>query len=112
VLHWNDVVSDLENPFSRKNQSMREIADEKNKLSLIFLLGVCRTAKQTLLSLQQSVPNSSMPGLWQRKLDAARKEYVALAQQLGMARADAEAELARELGEAVEAPTDAASPDA
>jgi len=110
-LHWIDVVTDLENPFSGKPLSMREIAAEKNKLSLIFLLGVCRTAKQMLLSLQTSVPNSSMPGVWQRKLEAARKDYLAFAEQLGIARPDAEAELARELGEAVEQPTDETPPD-
>ncbi len=92
-------MTDLENPFSGKTRSMQEIAQEKTKQSLILLLGVCRTAKQTLLSLQKSVPNSSMPRLWQAKLDAARKEYLAFAQQIGMTRADAEAELARELGE-------------
>ena len=95
-------MTDLENPFSGKDLSMREITEEKNKQSLIFLLGVCRTAKQTLLSLQNSVPNSSMPALWQRKLDAARKDYLAFAEQLGLAADDAEAELARELGEPVE----------
>ncbi len=95
-------MTDLENPFSGKNQSMREITEEKNKQSLILLLGVCRRAKQTLLSLQKSVPNSSMPALWQAKLDAARKEYLAFAQQVGLTRADAEATLARELGEPVE----------
>lgn len=100
-------MSNLENPFSGKDQSMREIADEKNKQSLVLLLGVCQTAKRTLESLQQSVPNTSMPALWQGKLDAARKEYLAFAQQLGVARADAEAELARELGEQVEAPDEA-----
>ena len=97
-------MTDLENPFSGKAQSMRELAEEKNKQSRILLLGVCRTAKLTLLSLQASVPNSSMPRLWQTKLDAARKEYVAFAEQLGMTRSDAEAELARELGEQQEAP--------
>jgi hypothetical protein len=96
-------VTDLENPFSGKAQSMRELAAEKNKQSLVFLLGICRTAKRTLLSVQNSVPNSSMPRLWQGKLDAARKEYLAFAQQLGMAQAEAEAELARELGEQQEA---------
>jgi hypothetical protein len=95
-------LTDLENPFSSKIQSMREITEEKNKQSLILLLGVCRRAKQTLLSLQKSVPNSSMPALWQAKLDAARKEYLAFAQQVGIARSDAEAALARELGEPVE----------
>ena len=96
---WTSDVTDLENPFSGKAQSMRELAEEKNKQSLIFLLGVCRTARQMLLSSQISVPNSSMPRLWQTKLDAARKEYVAFAEQLGVTRGDAEAELARELGE-------------
>lgn len=86
---------------------MREIAAEKNKQSLILLLGVCRTAKRTLSSLQKSVPNSSMPQLWQAKLDAARKEYLAFAQQVGVARADAEARLAHELGEPVEGSTNA-----
>ncbi len=95
-------MSNLENPFSGKTKSMREIAEEKNKQSLILLLGVCRTAKQMLVSLQQSVPNSSMPGVWQSKLDAARKEYLAFAQQVRMTKADAEAALARELGEAVQ----------
>jgi len=95
-------VSDLENPFSGKNQSMLEIAEEKNKQSRILLLGVCRSAKETLLSLQKSVPNSSMPGLWQTKLNAARAEYLAFAQQIGIPTADAEAELAHELGETVE----------
>ncbi len=104
---WNTVVTDLENPFSGKTQSMREIADEKNKQSLILLLGVCRTAKQTLLSLQATVPNSSMPGVWQSKLDAARKEYLGFAQQIGMAKADAEAELAKALGETIEATEEA-----
>ena len=100
------VMGDLENPFSGKNQSMREIAEEKNNQSRILLLGVCRSAKEMLLSLQKSVPNSSMPALWQTKLNAARAEYLAFAQQIGMATADAEAELARELGEAVEAEAD------
>ena len=95
-------MSDLENPFSGKNQSMREIAEDKNKQSRILLLGVCRSAKEMLLSLQKSVPNSSMPALWQAKLDAARAEYLAFAQQIGIATTDAEAELARELGETVE----------
>jgi hypothetical protein len=81
---------------------MQQIAEDKTRQSLRLLLGVCQTAKRTLLSLQQSVPNSSMPGVWQKKLDAARKEYLAFAQQVGIARADAEAELARELGEQVE----------
>ena len=87
---------------------MREITEEKNKQSLILLLGVCRRAKQTLLSLQKSVPNSSMPALWQGKLDAARKEYIAFAQQLGIAQGDAEAVLAHELGETIEGASDAA----
>ena len=104
---WNGVVTDLENPFSHKIQSMREVAEEKNKQSLSLLLGVCRTAKQMLLSLRKSVPNSPMPALWQAKLDAARKEYLAFAQQIGLARADAEAVLARELGEPVEESPDA-----
>jgi hypothetical protein len=95
-------VTDLENPFTGKSRSMREIAEDKTRQSLRLLLGVCRTAKRTLLSLQKSVPNSSMPGVWQNKLDAARKDYLAFARQVGIARADAEAELARELGEAVE----------
>jgi hypothetical protein len=95
-------VTDLENPFAGKSRSMREIAEDKTRQSLRLLLGVCLTAKRTLLSLQKSVPNSSMPGVWQRKLDTARKDYLAFAQQVGIARADAEAELARELGEAVE----------
>jgi hypothetical protein len=97
-LDWNDVVTNLDNPFSGKVQSTREIADDKNKQSLILLLGVCRTAKHTLLSLQRSVPNSSMPALWQGKLDAARKEYLAFAERIGITKADAEAALARELG--------------
>src|SRR5690242_16536080 len=88
---------------------MREVAEEKNKQSLILLLGVCRTAKQMLTSLQTSVPNSSMPRVWQTKLDAARKEYLAFAQQVGIAQAEAEAELARELGEVVEDRTEQAS---
>ena len=92
-------MTDLENPFAGKPRSMREITEEKNRQSLRLLLGVCQTAKRTLLSLQQSVPNSSMPRLWQSKLGAARKEYLAFAQQVGIARAEAEAELARELGE-------------
>jgi hypothetical protein len=96
------VVSDLENPFSSKNQSMREIAEDKNKQSRILLLGVCRSAREMLLSLQKSVPNSSMPALWQTKLDAARKEFLAFAEQIGIPTADAKAELARELGETVE----------
>jgi hypothetical protein len=96
------VVTDLENPFSSKNLSMQELAEEKNKQSLILLLGVCRSAKEMLLSLQKSVPNSSMPALWQTKLDAARKEYLAFAGQVGVPTAEAEAELAQELGEAVE----------
>jgi hypothetical protein len=96
------VVSDLENPFSGKNQSMQEIAEEKNKQSRILLLGICRSAKEMLLSLQKSVPNSSMPALWQTKLDAARKEYLAFAEQINIPKAEAEAELARELGEIVE----------
>ena len=77
-------MTDLENPFSGKILSMREIAEEKNKQSLSLLLGVCRTAKQMLLSLRKSVPNSPMPALWQAKLDAARKEYLAFAQQIGL----------------------------
>jgi hypothetical protein len=101
-VHGNAVVTNLENPFGGKAQSMREITQDKNGQSLRLLLGVCQTAKRTLLSLQQSVPNSSMPRLWQAKLDAARKEYLAFAQQIGMARAEAEAALARELGEAVQ----------
>jgi hypothetical protein len=100
-------VTDLDNPFSGKILSMREIAEEKNKQSLSLLLGICRTAKRTLLSLRESVPNSPLPALWQAKLDAARKEYLAFAQQVGLARADAEATLARELGEPVEGSTDA-----
>jgi hypothetical protein len=95
-------VAGLENPFAGKSRSMQQIAEEKTRQSLRLLLGVCQTAKRTLLSLQKSVPNSSMPGVWQKKLDAARKEYLAFAQQVGIARADAEAELARELGEQVE----------
>jgi len=105
------VVTDLENPFSGKSLSMQEIAQEKNKQSRILLLGVCRGAKEMLLSLQQSVPNSSMPALWQTKLDAARKEFLAFAQQIGIPEAEAEAELAHELGEAVEEPTDQAAED-
>jgi hypothetical protein len=100
-------VTDLENPFSGKAQSMREITQDKNRQSLRLLLGVCRTAKQTLLSLQKSVPNSSMPRLWQAKLDAARKEYLAFARQVGISAENAEAELARELGEPIEGSTDA-----
>ena len=100
-------MTDLENPFSGRIRSMREITEEKNKQSLSLLLGVCRTAKQMLLSLRKSVPNSPMPALWQAKLDAARKEYLAFAQQIGLARADAEAALARELGEPVEESPDA-----
>ena len=101
-------MSNLENPFSGKNQSMQEIAEEKNKQSRILLLGVCRSAKETLLSLQKSVPSSSMPGLWQTKLNAARAEYLAFAQQIGIPAVEVAAELARELGEAVEqdAPAD------
>jgi hypothetical protein len=95
-------MSDLENPFSGKNQSMREIAEDKNKQSRILLLGVCRGAREMLLSLQKSVPNSSMPALWQTKLTAARAEYLAFAQQIGIPVAEAEAELACELGETVE----------
>ena len=95
-------MSDLENPFYGKNQSMLEIAEEKNKQSRVLLLGVCRSAREMLLSLQKSVPNSSMPGLWRSKLDAARKEYLAFARQIGLPTAEAEAELARELGEMVE----------
>jgi hypothetical protein len=106
---WNGIVTDLENPFSSKILSMREIAEEKNKQSLSLLLGVCRTAKQMLLSLRKSVPNSPMPALWQTKLDAARKEYLAFAQQIGLTRADAEAILARELGEPVKDAPDAPS---
>jgi len=94
-------MSDLENPFSGKKQSMQEIAADKNKQSRILLLGVCRSAKEMLLSLQKSVPNSAMPGLWQAKLDAARKAYLAFAQQIGIPVAEAEADLARELGETV-----------
>lgn len=78
---------------------MREVAEDKNKQSLSLLLGICRSAKRTLLSLRASVPNSAMPALWQSKLDAARKDYLAFAQRLGITRADAEAALARELGE-------------
>jgi len=100
-------VTDLENPFSGKTRSMQEIAEEKTKQSRILLLGVCRTAKQTLLSLQKSVPNSSMPRHWQAKLDAARKEYLAFARQVGISAEHAEAELARELGEPMEGSTDA-----
>lgn len=100
-------MTGLENPFSGKILSMREIAEEKNKQSLSLLLGVCRTAKQMLLSLRKSVPNSPMPALWQAKLDASRKEYLAFAQQIGLTRADAEAILARELGEPVEGSPDA-----
>ena len=100
-------MTDLENPFSGKTRSMQEIAEEKTKQSRILLLGVCRTAKQTLLSLQKSVPNSSMPRHWQAKLDAARKEYLAFAQQVGISAEHAEAELARELGEPMEGSTDA-----
>ncbi len=100
-------MTDLENPFSGKTRSMQEIAEEKTKQSLILLLGVCRTAKQMLLSLQKSVPNSSMPRHWQAKLDAARKEYLAFAQQVGISAEHAEAELARELGEPMEGSTDA-----
>jgi len=100
-------VTDLENPFSGKTRSMQEIAEEKTKQSLILLLGVCRTAKQMLLSLHKSVPNSSMPRHWQAKLDAARKEYLAFAQQVGISAEHAEAELARELGEPMEGSTDA-----
>ncbi len=92
-------MTDLENPFAGKARSMREITEDKTRQSLRLLLGVCQTAKRTLQSLQQSVPNSSMSRLWQSKLDAARKEYLAFAQQVGIARAAAEAELARELGE-------------
>jgi hypothetical protein len=106
-LDWNNVVSNLENPFSGKVQSMRELTEDKNKQSLSLLLGVCRTAKQMLLSLRKSVPNSPMPALWQAKLDTARKEYLAFAQQIGLTRADAEAALARELGEPVERSPDA-----
>ena len=95
-------MTDLQNPFSGRIQSMRELTEDKNKQSLTLLLGVCRSAKRTLSSLQQSVPNSSMPALWQSKLDAARKEFLAFAQQAGMTRADAEAALARELGESIE----------
>ena len=106
------VVTDLENPFSGKSLSMQEIAQEKNKQSRILLLGVCRSAKEVLLSLQKSVPNSAMPALWQTKLDAARKEFLAFAQQIGIPEAEAEAELAHELGEAVEEEaTDAAAED-
>jgi hypothetical protein len=94
-------MTDLQNPFSGRLQSMRELTEDKNKQSLALLLGVCRTAKRTLLSLQQSVPNSSMPALWQSKLDAARKEFLAFAQKVGMTRGDAETTLARELGEPV-----------
>ena len=95
---------------------MQEITHEKNKQSRVLLLGVCRIAKETLLSLQKSVPNSSLPALWQSKLDAARREYVAFAQQIGIPKAEAESELARELGEmveedAVEGPTDEAAID-
>jgi len=86
---------------------MQELAEDKNKQSIALLLGVCRAAKQTLLSLQRSVPNSRMPALWQSKLDAARKEFLAFAQQAGMTRADAEAALARELGEPIEGSRDA-----
>lgn len=92
-------MTDLQNPFSGRNQSMREVTEDKNKQSLALLLGVCRSVKRTLLSLQQSVPNSSMPALWQSKLDAARKEFLTFTQQIGMPRADAETALARELGE-------------
>ena len=105
-------MTDLENPFSGKNLSMQELAEEKNKQSRILLLGVCRSAKEMLLSLQKLVPSSAMPALWQAKLDAARKEYLAFAAQIGIPKAEAEAELARELGEAVEEPTDEAAPGA
>ena len=110
---WMSEVTDLENPFSGKAQSMSEIAEEKNKQSLSFLLGVCKTAKQTLLSLQSSVPDSSMPRLWQTKLAAARSDYLAFAEQVGLTQAEAEAELARELGEQQELPPDgeATTPD-
>ena len=107
ALGWDSVVTDLENPFSGKVQSMPELTEDKNKQSLILLLGVCRTAKQTLLSLRKSVPNSSLPALWQAKLDTARKEYLAFAQQVGLTRSDAEVALTRELGEPV-----GGSPDA
>jgi hypothetical protein len=102
------VVADLENPFSAKNKSMREIAEEHNAKTLRLLLGICKTAKETLLSLQKSVPNSSLPRQWRAKLEAARKDYVEFAQKLGVHKADAESELARELGETNEAPSDAA----
>ena len=110
------VVTDLENPFSGKSLSMQEIAQEKNKQSRVLLLGVCRNAKQMLLSLQKSVPNSSMPALWQSKLDAARKEFLTFAQQTGIPKAEAEAELAHELGEAaqeeaIDQSTNEATPD-
>jgi hypothetical protein len=105
------VMSDLENPFSGKSQSMQEIAEEKNKQSRILLLGVCRSAKETLLSLQKSVPNSSMPSLWQAKLNAARAAYLAFARQIGLSTAKAEAELAHELGETVEQPVGEAAED-
>jgi hypothetical protein len=108
------VVTDLENPFSGKSRSMQDIAVEKNKQSRILLLGVCRSAKEMLLSLQKSMPNSSIEALWQGKLDAARRDYLAFAEQIGVAKADAEAELTHGLGEALDntaAETAAQSPD-
>jgi hypothetical protein len=101
------VVTDLENPFSGKQKSMREIADEGNRTHLRLLLGICKTTQQTLLALERSAPGTSLPPLWQGKLEAARRDYIEFARQLGTPKDDAEAELARELGEATPGSSDA-----
>jgi len=93
------VVTDLENPFSGKQKSIRDIADDHNRTNLRLLLGVCKTTQQTLLTLERSVPGTSLPPLWQAKVAAARADYVEFAQRLGTPREAAEAELARELGD-------------
>ena len=98
------VVTDLENPFSGKLRSMREIADDHNRTNLRLLLGICKTTHQTLLTLKRSAPETSLPPLWQAKVAAARADYIEFAQRLGTSREDAEALLTHELGETVDPP--------